>query len=624
MNAPAEFHPSAQLHVKLADLAPSRTNPRKRFDEKKLAELAESLKTQGVLQPLLVRELPVRELPVREIHTVGKQSSATWPFPEKYTQPEKFYAERIASGNAAWPKDGDDGYTDGVKTALQEIKNAPPSAATGRYEIIAGERRYRAAKLAGLTEVPVVVRNLTDLQVLHAQVVENLQRDDLHPLEEAEGYELLMKDHGVKAEDLGSEVGKSKAYIYAKLKLLNLCNEARTAFYDGALNESIALLIARIPVAKLQLQALKAILDKDWQGDTMSFRKARDHIQKEYMLDLAGALFDIKNADLIPKAGACAFCTKRTGNQPELFDDVKGKDVCTDTVCFGMKRAAAVLIIQEEAKVKGHTVITGKEARKIIRSPYQHSYDLKNAGLTKLTETCPQDEKGRTWGQVLKSAKLLEPAKGADKPAVQQTLIEDPQKGGMIATVSIEQAVKALRESGFEMVKKAPKVNSDPAHAKAEARIKLEVEQANAWRDKLFHSLRERISADMQNGSIAVVLYRVLAEQMYEHFIGDYDDAEKIAKLYSPDLVKTEEENISELFLKLIPAMTTQQHLMLIVDALLIDNQSIDRWNLNREPTVMLDIAKELGIDAEAIRKEAIAAIKPAAKKPAAKKAPAK
>ena len=90
------------------------------------------------------------------------------------------------------------------------------------FEVVAGERRFRASKLAGKTTVPAIVRNLSDAEALEIQVIENLQRQDLHPLEEAEGFEVLMRENGYTADVMAEKTGKSKAYIYASLKLCAL------------------------------------------------------------------------------------------------------------------------------------------------------------------------------------------------------------------------------------------------------------------------------------------------------------------------------------------------------------------------------------------------------------------
>lgn len=98
------------------------------------------------------------------------------------------------------------------------------------YEIVAGERRWRAAQAAGHETLPGVVRELTDAQVLHLQLIENLQREELHALDEAEGFGELLKHHGYTVEKLADQVSKPRGYVYGRLKLLALCPSARQAF----------------------------------------------------------------------------------------------------------------------------------------------------------------------------------------------------------------------------------------------------------------------------------------------------------------------------------------------------------------------------------------------------------
>ncbi len=131
-----------------------------------------------------------------------------------------------------------------------------PSATPGHtsYEIIAGERRWRAAQLAGLHEVPVLVRTLTDREALEIALIENIQRADLTPLEEAEGYKRLMDEFSHTQEDLARSVGKSRSHVANMLRLLALPDEVKQMVQDGALSmgHARALLSAPDPVACAQ------------------------------------------------------------------------------------------------------------------------------------------------------------------------------------------------------------------------------------------------------------------------------------------------------------------------------------------------------------------------------------
>lgn len=106
----------------------------------------------------------------------------------------------------------------------------------GRYEIIAGERRWRAAQLAGLVEIPVIIRDVDDRTALELAIVENVQRADLNPLEEAMGYDQLIEDHGYTQNDLGEIIGKSRSHVANSLRLLKLPDPVRDMLADGSLS----------------------------------------------------------------------------------------------------------------------------------------------------------------------------------------------------------------------------------------------------------------------------------------------------------------------------------------------------------------------------------------------------
>lgn len=287
-----------RLEIPLKQLSPSPFNPRTSFDGEALAVLAEDLRRHGVLQPLLVRP----------------KLDAT-------------------SGKAA------------------------PNA----YELVFGHRRLEAAKRAGLETVPVTVRQMSDIESVEAAVVENDQREDLHPLDRASGYHQL-KAFGLNVDQIAEKVGKSRASVYATLKLLDLVGPAQDAVREGKLNFSIAERLARVP-AKLQPKALKQLLTPDHRGDLPSVRAAGELLHDEYMLDLKSAKFDTLDSQLVPAAGDCSSCPKRTGSQPDLFTDVKGPDVCTDVPCYRSKELA--WLKQQEAA--GTKVLSAKLVSEVFR-----------------------------------------------------------------------------------------------------------------------------------------------------------------------------------------------------------------------------------------------------------------
>lgn len=271
------------------------------------------------------------------------------------------------------------------------------------YEIVAGARRYRAAKIAQLQGVPAIIRDLTDKQVVELQLIENLQRKDLHELEEAEGFKLLVDRHGYSVDDIAAKIGKSVRHVYTRLQLCRIAGAAREAFSEGKLSASVALLLARIPVKALQEKAAKEVTTPDYAGEPMSFRQARDYIERNFMLALKGAPFPTEDAALVPKAGACGACPKRTGNQAELFGDVKSADTCTDPTCFSAKKEAHRERRAAEWKAQGVKVITGKAAKEI--KPHAWSDSLAQ-GYVALDDRCDDDPSGkrRTWRDLIKDS----------------------------------------------------------------------------------------------------------------------------------------------------------------------------------------------------------------------------
>jgi ParB family chromosome partitioning protein len=172
--------------VPLEALVPNPRQPRKNFAPDALEELAASIRSQGIVQPLLVRP-----------------------------------------------------------------------AENGCYEIVAGERRWRAAKLAELTEIPVLVRQLSDMEVMAAALIENLQREDLNPLEEARAMATLREQFGLSQDDLASTLGKSRPAIANTLRLLNLDEEAQEALENGRISAGHARAVLSLGSLRAQAELVR-------------------------------------------------------------------------------------------------------------------------------------------------------------------------------------------------------------------------------------------------------------------------------------------------------------------------------------------------------------------------------
>lgn len=338
-----------------------------------------------------------------------------------------------------------------------------------RFELVVGERRKRAAKVAGFEAIRATVREMSDAEALEIAVIENGQRADVHELEEADGYEALHAKHGYTVEQIAAKVGKSVAYVYGRMKLLALCPEARKAFYEGKLDASRALLVARIPVPKLQKDFVAEIVETK-NEEAVSYREAVRIVQNKYMLRLAGAPFDKLDANLVDGAPACAKCPNRTGNQPELFDDVKSPDLCTDPSCFALKKEAAWSKRVEGAKASGQKVLSKAETKKAF--PHDYSSALANdSGFVSLDEKNYSDPKTRTYRQLL----------GKNVPTT--TLARDAT-GKVHELVPKGLFAKAAKEAGIDLKKSSSSDNGQDRYAaeqkkkKVETAIMKEVERA--------------------------------------------------------------------------------------------------------------------------------------------------
>lgn len=129
----------------------------------------------------------------------------------------------------------------------------------GRYLIIAGERRWRAAKLAGLKQVPCIIKDYSEQEVMEIALIENLQREDLNPIEEAEGYQELMKKFGLTQELVSERVGKSRSAVANALRLNHLTDEVKQMLADGRLTQGHARALLPLPTEKLQITVARRI-----------------------------------------------------------------------------------------------------------------------------------------------------------------------------------------------------------------------------------------------------------------------------------------------------------------------------------------------------------------------------
>jgi ParB family transcriptional regulator, chromosome partitioning protein len=212
-----------------------------------------------------------------------------------------------------------------------------------RYEVIAGARRFRAAAIAQLKEVPVRVVALSDAAVRESQLTENLLREDVHPYEEALALQGLLQLEGTQYDvaSIASRLGKSPAYITTRIRLTQLVPSIAEAFLADEIGVGHALEIAKLPQEQQQ-KALDAAFRQVWNGSAHSravvpIRDFTAWIQQNILLSLDKVPFDKADATLVPEAGSCAECPKRTGFNALLFGELSQHDQCSDAACLNNK-----------------------------------------------------------------------------------------------------------------------------------------------------------------------------------------------------------------------------------------------------------------------------------------------
>ena len=356
------FSPTVVQDISLDRIRESSSNPRRVFDEAKLRELADNIKSHGVLQSVLVRP--------------------------------------------------------------------SPDGAEGMYELVAGARRFRASKIASKDTIPATIRDLTDAECRELQLIENLQRADIHELDEGIGYRSLMdlKPDFYTVETIATQVGKSPSYVKGRVSLTGLIPAAQTAFYDGKLTVAHALEIARLQ-PKDQERALMECFPghrspgsilKDRKAEALTVRQLRDWIEREIHLDLKNAPFDAENANLLPAAGACTACPKRTGNNPLLFPEIRNKSLCTDPACYQAKVQAFVQLRVEPLV---------KEGQKPVQISESSSWQVRSKAPNTLYE-----------GQYRRAERE------GECPQTQAAIIVDGRKAGTILHICADEKCKTHQQ----------------------------------------------------------------------------------------------------------------------------------------------------------------------------------
>ena len=415
--------------------------------------------------------------------------------------------------------------------------------------------------------------------------------------------------------ELAAKVGKSRSYVYQRMKLAELCPEARQAFYDGKLTPSTALLIARIPGVADQVTAIGLVVDHD--DSPLPFRRASWALQNRLMLDLARAPFPPEDIDLVPAAGACSACPKRTGSQPELFHDIADGDHCTDMACFNAKREACIARQLATLAAQGAKTLTGKEAEKAFPNGGYSNSDPK--GFLSLDPQVYTEGVRHPLFEILPN----------DREGLEIVTIEHPRTKQLIPAVRINtQLADALAAKGVAHA--LPMTSSGKSENTKTAEMKAKVER----------TARLRVYASVRASILGLGITRIASEferrlALRRHFQRQMTETQKkLARLWELEVDTTGLDawkvtsaiiTAAEQYLDSLPLDLVDLHHL---DLAVIESLYVPSGYATPDPTDLHRLAADHGVDMKligaAVKKELTPKPKTKAKtaaKPAKRKA---
>jgi ParB family transcriptional regulator, chromosome partitioning protein len=309
----------------------------------------------------------------------------------------------------------------------------------GKFEVVAGNRRFRAAAKAGLTELPARVVEMTDIEAREAQIVENLQRADVHPLEEGAAYRDLIEKSGYDVEAVAVKVGKSESYVRNRLVLTNLIKAAQQAFRSDLMTATHAALVARLDEKK-QKEALDFLdVDNDTQWrEVPTAAELREWIQEATFTDSMANPPWSNDDEMKAALGGCDECKGKGG---DLFGK-KAADACTNPKCFANRMAAYIDI---KLKADPNLVkLSGdySSSEELLGSGHYHEISGKKDG-------CDHEEKGiivdgRGIGRIIRFCRAPECKKHWSKQSPQGHY--KPTKEELAARKKARQAEEKKKE----------------------------------------------------------------------------------------------------------------------------------------------------------------------------------
>jgi len=357
------------------------------------------------------------------------------------------------------------------------LQNLLVRPVNGRFMVVAGHRRLMAARAAGLKNVPVEVHDIDEDTARALQIVENLHREDVTPLDEARAFDRLRNEDRT-LEDIAVLVGHSARYVAQRLSLINLGPAARKALRTGSVRLGTAYALARITNPKVQRQALREV--EGDSGEPMSVARARSILESRFEMSLAEAPFDPDDEKLLKDVPACMACPKRAGNQPLLFDGPDVEARCTDPACFARKVRAAGRQEARALRKEGHVVHGVKESRERFFERGYRGHELKKEWITPVARA--SYESRLIWGRVLEEELEQE---------APRRFVVHPDTGVVVRIFPWSRAIKVAKAQGHEWAGARTKNKLTPAEKRKRTREKNKREEEQRTTERLAARLDE-------------------------------------------------------------------------------------------------------------------------------------
>jgi ParB/RepB/Spo0J family partition protein len=423
-----------------------------------------------------------------------------------------------------------------------------PGAKAGviSFDLVAGECRYRACKLAGIGAVACTVREMDDKTMLEIQIIENLHRNDLNFLDEADALARLKREHGYTVEQIAAKISKSVRHVYDTIRLAGLGKAARKQVIEQNFEKSVAGLIAGIPGEPDQLGAIKDIIQCRDDGQDVSYRAVKEYVTDQYTVSLKGVPWKLEDANVYPKAGSCKDCPKRSGNLP-AFDGIEGHaaNVCTDTACFKMKRQRWDAVCLEAAQRLGQRVLPGKHRGGLYGSVEGiQSREVNGERFVELNARCDLDPKGRNWRDVLIKAQL---------PQIGYAVMQH-EEDGVIELAALKDARRQAIAAG---IVKAPTLRTSATRSERES----PTESTQAAADRKRNAAKNKLGRKTGELAVAELCQRAVFPQQFLDCI--------LAQRISAYLTANDYEILDRYGLSKMPARSDIATVVKLIDRLL-------------------------------------------------------